>query len=92
MAQSGVDIVSVDWTVDIAVARQRLGTTVGVQGNLDPCVLFGSQEFIRDRILDTVRKAGNQGHIFNLGHGVLQKTPEEKKLPWQTTRCNGCMA
>ncbi|MEH2173672.1 uroporphyrinogen decarboxylase [Nostoc sp.] len=77
MAHSGVDIVSVDWTVDMAVARQRLGANIGVQGNLDPCVLFGSQEFIRDRILDTVRKAGNQRHIFNLGHGVLQNTPEE---------------
>ncbi|MBW4628876.1 MAG: uroporphyrinogen decarboxylase [Brasilonema octagenarum HA4186-MV1] len=77
MAQSGVDIVSVDWTVDMAVARQRLGASIGVQGNLDPCALFGSQEFIRSRILDTVRKAGNQGHIFNLGHGVLQNTPEE---------------
>jgi uroporphyrinogen decarboxylase len=77
IAQSGVDIVSVDWTVDIAVARQRLGANIGVQGNLDPCVLFGSQEFIRDRILDTMHKAGNQGHIFNLGHGVLPNTPEE---------------
>lgn len=77
MAQSGVDIVSVDWTVDMGVARQRLGANVGVQGNLDPCVLFGSRELIRDRILDTVQKAGNQGHIFNLGHGVLQNTPEE---------------
>ncbi|MBE9181915.1 uroporphyrinogen decarboxylase [Oculatella sp. LEGE 06141] len=77
MAQSGVDIVSVDWTVDMAVARQRLGATMGVQGNLDPCVLFGDKAFIRDRILDTVRKAGNQKHIMNLGHGVLQNTPEE---------------
>ncbi len=32
---------------------------------------------IRDRILETIRKAGNRGHILNLGHGVLQKTPEE---------------
>lgn len=77
MAQSGVDIVSVDWTVDMAVARQRLGASIGVQGNIDPCVLFGPKEFIRDRILDTVRKAGNQGHILNLGHGVLPNTPEE---------------
>jgi uroporphyrinogen decarboxylase len=67
----------VDWTVDIAVARQRLGANIGVQGNLDPCALFGSKEFIRERILDIVRKAGNQGHILNLGHGVLQNTPEE---------------
>ncbi len=77
MSKSGVDIVSVDWTVDMAQARQRLGEKIGVQGNLDPCVLFGSKEFIRDRILDTVRKAGNRGHILNLGHGVLQGTPEE---------------
>ncbi|MEB3339168.1 MAG: uroporphyrinogen decarboxylase, partial [Leptolyngbyaceae bacterium] len=51
MPQAGVDIVSVDWTVDIGEARQRLGAHVGVQGNLDPCALFGSQDFIRDRIL-----------------------------------------
>lgn len=77
MAQSGVDIVSVDWTVDMAEARQRLGQQVGVQGNMDPCALFGSKEFIRDRIEDTIRKAGNHRHIMNLGHGVLPSTPEE---------------
>lgn len=77
MPQSGVDIVSVDWTVDMAKARQRLGPSVGVQGNMDPCALFGSKQFIRDRIFDTIRKAGNRGHIFNLGHGVLPSTPEE---------------
>ena len=77
MAKSGVDIVSVDWTVDMAEARQRLGASVKVQGNMDPGVLFGSQDFIRERILDNIRKAGNQGHIFNLGHGVLPGTPED---------------
>ncbi len=77
MGQSGVDIVSVDWTVDMAVARQRLGQQIKVQGNVDPGVLFGSHDFIRDRILDTIKKAGNQGHILNLGHGVLVGTPEE---------------
>ncbi|MEY2979418.1 MAG: uroporphyrinogen decarboxylase [Prochlorotrichaceae cyanobacterium] len=77
MAKSGVDIVSVDWMVDMAEARQRLGSEVKVQGNLDPCVLFGSQQTIRDRLLDTVRKAGKTGHILNLGHGILPKTPEE---------------
>lgn len=77
MAQSGADIVTVDWSVDMADARARLGKDVKVQGNLDPGVLFGSKEFIRDRILDTVRKAGNWGHILNLGHGVLPETPEE---------------
>jgi uroporphyrinogen decarboxylase len=77
MGKSGVDIVSVDWTVDMAEARKRLGFDMKVQGNMDPGVLFGSQDFIRDRILDNIRKAGNQGHIFNLGHGVLPGTPED---------------
>ncbi|HEY9700461.1 MAG TPA: uroporphyrinogen decarboxylase [Trichocoleus sp.] len=77
MAQAEPDIVTVDWTVDMADARRRLGSQMHVQGNLDPGVLFGSKAFIRDRILDTIRKAGNRGHILNLGHGVLPNTPEE---------------
>lgn len=77
MGKSGVDIVSVDWTVDMAEARQRLEANIGVQGNVDPCALFGSKEFIRDRILDTIRKAGRSKHILNLGHGILPNTPEE---------------
>ncbi|MGL5033862.1 MAG: uroporphyrinogen decarboxylase [Microcystaceae cyanobacterium] len=77
MGNSGVDIVSVDWTVDMADARKRLGREMKVQGNIDPGVLFGSQEFIKERILDTIRKAGKGGHILNLGHGVLVGTPED---------------
>ncbi len=77
MALSGVDVISIDWTVDIAEARQRIGKHIGIQGNIDPCGLFGSEEFISDRIQETILKAGNQGHILNLGHGVLQNTPEE---------------
>ncbi len=77
MGESGVDIVSVDWTVDMAEARKRLGPNMKVQGNVDPGVLFGSKDFIRDRIFDTVKKAGPTGHILNLGHGILPGTPEE---------------
>lgn len=77
MPGSGADIISVDWTVDLADAKRRLGQDMKVQGNIDPGVLFGSHEVIRDRILDTIRKAGNQGHILNLGHGVLVGTPED---------------
>lgn len=77
MGKSGVDIISVDWTMDMAEARRRLGPELGVQGNIDPCVLFGSQEFIQARMIDTVQKAGKHKHILNLGHGILQNTPEE---------------
>ena len=76
MAKSGVDVISVDWAVDMAEARRRLGE-MKVQGNLDPGVLFGSQKFIEARILDTIHKAGKCGHILNLGHGVLVGTPED---------------
>jgi len=63
--------------VDMAEARKRLGPNIAVQGNLDPCVLFGPQDLIRTRILDVIEKAGPTGHIMNLGHGILQSTPEE---------------
>ncbi|XP_057979408.1 uroporphyrinogen decarboxylase isoform X2 [Malania oleifera] len=74
---TGVDVVSLDWTVDMAEGRRRLGPDVAVQGNVDPGVLFGSKEFITDRINDTVRKAGKGKHILNLGHGIVVGTPEE---------------
>ena len=54
-----------------------LGPERLVQGNIDPTVLFGSEETIRGAVKECVRKAGGRGHILNLGHGVLQGTPEE---------------
>jgi uroporphyrinogen decarboxylase len=60
----------------MAEARAKLGN-IAVQGNLDPCVLFGPQPYIRDRILEVIQKAGKTGHIMNLGHGILSTTPEE---------------
>ncbi|KAH9314443.1 hypothetical protein KI387_023070, partial [Taxus chinensis] len=77
LSLSGVDVVSLDWTVDMAEARKRLGANVAVQGNVDPGALFGSKDFITKRIYDTVAKAGKNKHILNLGHGVVVGTPEE---------------
>lgn len=74
---TGVDVVSLDWTVDMAEGRKRLGADMAVQGNVDPGVLFGSKEFITNRINDTVKKAGRGKHILNLGHGIKVGTPEE---------------
>ncbi|XP_071736037.1 uroporphyrinogen decarboxylase [Rutidosis leptorrhynchoides] len=74
---TGVDVVSLDWTVDMAEGRKRLGTDIAVQGNVDPGVLFGSKDFITNRINDTVKKAGKGKHILNLGHGIVVGTPEE---------------
>lgn len=77
LALTGVDVVSLDWTVDMAEGRRRVGADVAVQGNVDPGVLFGSKEFITNRIHDVVRKAGKGKHILNLGHGIVVGTPEE---------------
>jgi uroporphyrinogen decarboxylase len=55
-----------------------LGYNVGVQGNLDPVVLYAGQAYIRARVQRTLdQAAGRPGHIFNLGHGLLPDTPFE---------------
>jgi uroporphyrinogen decarboxylase len=77
MGATGIDIVSLDWTVDMADGIARLPQHVGVQGNVDPGLLFGTPEGIRERIFDTVRKARGRRHILNLGHGILPGTPED---------------
>ena len=77
MAQSGVDIVSLDWTVDIEDASKRLPNNIGIQGNIDPGILFGDKESIIERINDTFSKVKNKKYILNLGHGILPGTPEE---------------
>ncbi|MBF2097511.1 MAG: uroporphyrinogen decarboxylase [Gloeomargaritaceae cyanobacterium C42_A2020_066] len=76
MAQSGVDVISLDWTVEMGAARQRLGNQA-VQGNLDPATLFAPPAVMRERVLDILNQAGPAGHIMNLGHGVLVGTPED---------------
>lgn len=85
MAAIGADMVSVDWTVDMAEARRRLGPKIGVQGNLDPAVLLGSKEVITERIMECWSKAGTSGHVFNLGHGIERTTPEENVEHWFDT-------
>jgi uroporphyrinogen decarboxylase len=81
MQEAGGDIIGIDWRVDLGDAWERLGYNVGIQGNLDPVVLFGPQERIERAVQEILEKAGGRpGHIFNLGHGVLPKTPEENVI------------
>lgn len=81
---SGADVVSLDWTVDMAEARVELGDTP-VQGNLDPSYLLGSPEFIREETRRVIAKAGESGHILNLGHGVNKNTPVENVRAFMDT-------
>ncbi|XP_059292700.1 uroporphyrinogen decarboxylase 1, chloroplastic [Lycium ferocissimum] len=77
MKTTGVDVIGLDWTVDMADGRKRLGTDIGIQGNVDPATLFCPLPALTDEIKRVVETAGTAGHILNLGHGVLVGTPEE---------------
>ena len=76
-ASSGADVLGVDWRVGIDEVRRRVGDGVALQGNLDPGALFASPAEIRSRVADILARAGADGHIFNLGHGVLPETNPE---------------
>jgi uroporphyrinogen decarboxylase len=76
ISKIGVDVVGLDWTVDIGEARRNIGERVALQGNLDPSALYASPEKIRHEVKMILQKYGKgSGHIFNLGHGILPDTP-----------------
>ncbi|MFO8025038.1 uroporphyrinogen decarboxylase [Thiohalophilus sp.] len=69
----GADALGLDWTIDIGLARQRVGQQVALQGNMDPCVLYAPPERIREEVATILQSYGpGAGHIFNLGHGIHQ--------------------
>ncbi len=73
---AGGDVIGVDWRLDLDRAWEIIGPQRGIQGNLDPIILFAPPEVIRRRVARIVERAGNRnGHIFNLGHGILPTTP-----------------
>lgn len=78
VAVTGCDGVGIDWTVDIGIARRRVGDRVALQGNLDPAILFASPEAIREQARCILTAFGHgAGHVFNLGHGISQFTLPE---------------
>lgn len=73
----GSDVVGIDWRTDLADAHRRLPGRA-LQGNLDPTVLLGRPDIVRDRVMATLEGGAHaDGHIFNLGHGILPGTPPE---------------
>jgi len=78
MSQSGCAALGVDWTTRLADARQAVAGRVALQGNLDPTALFARPEKVREQVAAVLADYGSgSGHIFNLGHGILQHTPIE---------------
>ncbi len=78
IANTGCDAIGLDWTMDIGIARQKVGHKVALQGNLDPAVLFANPDAIRreaGKVLDSY--GYGSGHVFNLGHGISQHTNPE---------------
>ncbi|MEL0094521.1 MAG: uroporphyrinogen decarboxylase [Planctomycetaceae bacterium] len=81
LAEAGTRVVGVDWRVRLDDAWDTIGHDRAVQGNLDPLVLLADRDTIRSRVQDVLDQAGDRpGHIFNLGHGVLQQTPVENAI------------
>ncbi|MGW5045179.1 uroporphyrinogen decarboxylase [Streptomyces griseoluteus] len=72
MGEAGADVVGVDWRVSLDEAARRVGPGKALQGNLDPTVLFTDRRTVEAKaqeVLDAA--AGLEGHVFNLGHGVM---------------------
>jgi len=76
--RAGGTVIGVDWRTPIEEARRRLGTEVALQGNLDPILLFAPRELLAARAKDLLARAGKQGYIFNLGHGILPQTDPDQ--------------
>lgn len=79
MAAAGGTVIGLDWRVPLDAGWKRVGETKAVQGNLDPTTLFAPRDVIHKRAQAVIdRAAGRDGHIFNLGHGILPETPESE--------------
>jgi len=78
LANCGADVIGLDWTMELGKVRSKIGNKVALQGNLDPTVLYGNKEKIRNEAVKVLKSFGkNNGHIFNLGHGILPDVPPE---------------
>ena len=84
LARSSAEALGVDWLISLEEARRRTDSKVALQGNLDPAMLYGSPEAIRDevrRTIDSYASGGDgshTGHIFNLGHGLSPDMDPER--------------
>jgi len=78
IAATGCDALGLDWTIDIADAKARVGDKVALQGNMDPSILYAPKERIESEVKDILAGFGEgNGHVFNLGHGIHLDVPPE---------------
>jgi len=80
-AEANSQVIGIDWRIRLDEAWKIVGHDRSVQGNLDPLVLLADRSVIRERVQEVLDQAeGRPGHIFNLGHGVLQQTPVDNAI------------
>ena len=78
IANIGANVIGLDWTMDLGEVRKQIGNQVALQGNMDPTVLYANKDYIRSEVKNVLSSFGNgNGHIFNLGHGVLPDVDPE---------------
>ena len=81
LAEAGGDVIGIDWRIDLDEAWRMVGHDKAVQGNLDPpCLLAERDTDPPPGERRSRQAAGRPGHIFNLGHGILQQTPVDNVL------------
>ncbi|WP_169980250.1 MULTISPECIES: uroporphyrinogen decarboxylase [unclassified Microbispora] len=79
MGEAGADVVGVDWRVPLDEAALRVGAGKALQGNLDPAILLAPWEVVEGRARDVLERGRvAEGHVFNLGHGVLPSTDPDQ--------------
>ncbi|XP_046441707.1 uroporphyrinogen decarboxylase-like [Daphnia pulex] len=77
LSTAGYDIIGLDWTIKPDEGRQKVGSNITVQGNMDPCALYGPKENIRAIAKDMVSRFGKHRYIANLGHGIYPDVDPE---------------
>lgn len=78
MADAGADCLGLDWTTDIGHAREKVGSKVSLQGNMDPAILLANPDVIRGEVRRILKSFGpHSGHVFNLGHGITPQVDPE---------------
>ncbi len=81
MRETGAEVLGLDWRVPLDEGWRLAGPEVAVQGNLDPIALFAPEDLLKQRVQEVLTAAGNRdGHIFNLGHGIVPGTPVENVI------------
>jgi uroporphyrinogen decarboxylase len=77
MKESSADVIGLDWSTSMVEARNIFGPDRVLQGNMDPMYLFADEDRIKREVAKNISAAGHGKHILNVGHGVVQGTPEQ---------------